>query len=141
MAIMGQDQYFIAEVPITSPDITASTYMGAGYPSGPIYLPEGYEWEVINMILCADTTYSSPTNNYNYSLNDSSGNTIATVNTAAVAHNFTGASDTSMTAAYANIDTSSAASYLSVTGAISGTGHVVRGLRAVVTLKRKRAAS
>ena len=136
----GNDASYFVEIPITGDDCTVTTYMGAGYDHSAI-LPEGYLWEVVNFHLTASTDVTHTTNLYTYTLADSSGNSICTLTTGNIDVNPSTAVDSTPTAAYATIDTSSAADWLKVTGAISGTGNgAILGLRAIVELQRKRPA-
>ena len=116
------------------PGTFATTYETSGYLAA-VALPEGGVWEITEFGVNAATTYAAQNTNYQtFSLKDSSNNTIASV---ANGTSTTGLAigplvvtgiDTTMVAAYKNIDCTSAPKTVYVSTAATGNGRAMIGV-------------
>jgi hypothetical protein len=136
--MIGKNDVFNIEIPLG--DQVTTTYLGAtvGTYTPTVCLEKGYVWRVIDFRMVASTSYAAAAACYTFILADADANTIATVNnavTAITANPATGI-DASPVAAYKEINTVSAGSYLQLRPTQSGAGRGYAGLKAVIRVQR-----
>lgn len=137
--MMGLGDIEVLEVELGTNTVT--TYLGdtvGNYPR-PIWLEKGFIWQVVDFAMAANTNYAAAAGFYKFYLKDSSGNTICTL-TESIAVNPATANDDAPVEAYKTIDCSDAGGYIQVVPVQSGAGLLMQGLRAIVRLKKLRAA-
>ncbi len=136
--MIGRNDVF--DVDIFLGDQVTTTYLGAtvGTYTPTVWLEKGYLWRVIDLRMTASTTYAAAAACYAFILADADGNTIATVNNAvtAISANPATGIDASPVAAYKEINTKAAGSYLQLRPTQSGAGRGYAGLKATVRIQR-----
>ena len=113
---MDKSQHLI--VPIASGALN-TTYCATGYII-PIRLDEGHLWYIEDAYICAGTNVAAAANSPQFTLADSSGNTIASLNPSATAITATGTTLASFSSAYRMVDCYSAEGYIKLTVTNSG---------------------
>ncbi len=116
-------------------DDFATTDESSGYKVG-IMLPSGYVWKITEFGVNAKTAYAAQDTNYQtFTLSDSSGNAIASVANGssttglAIGPTVVTGVDTSMAAAYDDIDCSTANKMVYVSTAATGNGRAMLGIK------------
>jgi hypothetical protein len=141
--MIGKNDVFDVVIPMG--DYVTTTYLGAtvGNYTFTAWLEKGYLWEVVDFRMVASTNYTAAAACYSFILADASANTIATVNNAATTIGVNPATgiDESPVAAYKQISTVSAGSFLQIRPTQSGAGRGYAGLKAIIRLQRKRAGT
>jgi len=141
--MIGKNDVFDLVVEIGTHIAPTTTYLGDALGNYPrtVWLEKGYLWEVVDFRMKAATNYANASDSYKFYLKDASGNVIATVSTAGVYANPATGIDSSPVAAYKQINTVSAGSYLQVVPVQSGAGRTMAGVAGLIRIQRKRSGT